>query len=209
MLLLSGGIDSPVAGVMMAKRGLSISAVHFYTPPYTGERALMKVRSLCEKMARYCGTVPLFIVPFTQISEQIKEYCREDFHTLIMRRLMMQIAQRIALDDGCGALVTGESVGQVASQTIMSLACTGAGLDLPVLRPVIGLDKEEIIAIARKIDTFETSILPFDDCCTVFTPRHPKTKPRLDEIISAESALDLEELIGRAMDGVQKEIIAQ
>jgi len=205
MLLLSGGIDSPVAGVMMAKRGLSISAVHFYSPPYTSERALLKVKTLCEKMTRYCGTIPLHIVPFTEISEAIKEHCREDFGTVIMRRFMMRIAQDIALQEECSGLITGESVGQVASQTMASLACTQAGLTLPVLRPVIGMDKEEIIAISRKIDTFETSIQPFDDCCTVFTPRHPKTKPRLEEVLKEEQKLDYEALVQRAIAQTTKE----
>ncbi len=205
MLLLSGGIDSPVAGVMMAKRGLAISAVHFYSPPYTSDRALLKVKALCEKMTRYCGTIPLHIVPFTEISEAIQSHCREDFGTIIMRRFMMRIAQDLALEDECSGLVTGESVGQVASQTMASLACTEAGLTLPVLRPVIGMDKEEIITISRKIDTFETSIQPFDDCCTVFTPRHPKTKPRLEEVRAEEQKLDFEVLVQRAIAGTTKE----
>lgn len=207
MLLLSGGIDSPVSGVMMAKRGLSISAVHFHSPPYTSERALLKVRSLGEKMTRYCGTIPLFIVPFTEISEAIKEHCREDLGTILMRRFMMKIAEEIALVDSCGALVTGESVGQVASQTLQSLACTQEGLTLPVLRPAVGMDKEEIVAIARKIDTFDLSIQPYDDCCTVFTPRRPKTKPRLEDVTVNEAKLEMEKLIQRAVDGTVKEII--
>jgi thiamine biosynthesis protein ThiI len=205
MLLLSGGIDSPVAGVMMAKRGLAISAVHFHSPPYTSERALLKVRALCEKMTRYCGTIPLHIVPFTEISEAIKEHCREDFGTIIMRRFMMRIAQDIALEEECSGLITGESVGQVASQTMASLACTQAGLILPVLRPVIGMDKEEIVAISRKIDTFETSIQPYDDCCTVFTPRRPKTKPKLEEVQAEEQKLDFEALVQRAIAQTAKE----
>ena len=201
MLLLSGGIDSPVAGYMMAKRGIQVMAAHFVSPPYTSERAQLKVRALCEKMTDYCGRVKLFIVPFTKIQEEIRDHCPEDFFTLIMRRFMMEIAQRIALREGCGALITGESVGQVASQTLAALACTEHGLEMPVLRPVIGMDKEEIITVARKIDTFETSILPYEDCCTVFTPRHPKTKPRLEQLLAAEAALDREALIASAVEG--------
>jgi len=206
-LLLSGGIDSPVAGYMMAKRGLSLIAVHFASPPYTSERAELKVRALCEKMSAYCGRVKLFTVPFSEIQEQIRERCPEDYFTLIMRRYMMEIASKIAHQNNCGALVTGESVAQVASQTLMALACTDDAASLPVLRPVIGMDKEEIISIARKIDTFETSILPYDDCCTVFTPRHPKTKPRLHEVVNAESPLSHDDLITRALDGVSSVVI--
>ncbi|MDR2908490.1 MAG: tRNA 4-thiouridine(8) synthase ThiI [Oscillospiraceae bacterium] len=207
MLLLSGGIDSPVAGVMMAKRGLSISAIHFHTPPYTSERALYKVKRLAGIMTRYCGTIPLFIVPFTKISEQIRELCPEQLSTIIMRRFMMRIADRMAQRDDCGALITGESVGQVASQTLPSLACTQEGLSLPVLRPAVGMDKEEIVSLSRKIGAFETSVEPFDDCCVVFTPRHPKTKPKLEEIIRAEEALDQGALILEALDGIEKVLI--
>ena len=200
-LLLSGGIDSPVAGYMMAKRGLSLIGVHFASPPYTSERSLQKVRDLCVKLSPYCGKITLFTVPFTKIKEQIRELCPEDLLTIIMRRFMMEIAERIAKVQDCAALITGESVGQVASQTPMALGCTQAAVkDLPVLRPVIGMDKEEIITIARKIDTFETSILPYDDCCTVFTPRHPKTKPRLGQILEAEIPLPREELIASAIE---------
>lgn len=201
-LLISGGIDSPVAGYMMAKRGLKIIAVHFASPPYTSERTELKVLSLCDKLVPYCGRIKLFIVPFTEIQEQIKKLCPEEYFTIIMRRYMMEIAERIALEHDCGALVTGESVGQVASQTIKSLACTEAVVTMPVLRPVIGMDKEEIVSIARKIDTFETSILPYDDCCTVFTPRHPRTKPRLPDVLTAEEKLDHDALISRALEGV-------
>ena len=201
-LLLSGGIDSPVAGYMMAKRGLRLIAVHFASPPYTSERSELKVRALCEKISAYCGRMKLFTVPFTEIQEQIKERCPEDYFTLIMRRYMMEIASKIALQNDCGALVTGESVAQVASQTLMALACTDDAAGLPVLRPVIGMDKEEIVSVARKIDTFDTSILPYDDCCTVFTPRHPKTKPRLGDVIKAEAPLARDDLIVRALGGV-------
>lgn len=202
MLLISGGIDSPVAGYMMSKRGLRMIAVHFVSPPYTSERAELKVRELCSKMTAYCGRIKLLIVPFTEIQEQIKKNCPEDYFTLIMRRYMMKIAEKLARQNDCGALVTGESVGQVASQTIMSLACTEAVVNMPVLRPVIGMDKEEIIAISRKIDTFETSILPYDDCCTVFTPKHPRTRPRLADVAAAEASLDSEALIERSISGV-------
>ena len=202
MLLLSGGIDSPVAGVMMAKRGLGISAVHFFSPPYTSERALLKVKQLCEKMTRYCGNVPLYVVPFTEISQAIREKCPEQYGTIIMRRLMMRIAQELAERERCASLITGESVGQVASQTIEALTCTQAGLHLPVLRPVIGMDKEEIIATARKIDTFEISVQPYDDCCTVFTPKRPKIRPKLDEVERAEAALDCEGLMKRSVESI-------
>lgn len=194
-LLLSGGIDSPVAGYMMAKRGLKLMAVHFAAPPYTSERAQKKVELLCEKIAPWCGRMRLYTVPFTKLQERIKERCPEDLFTLIMRRYMMIIGSKLAKQNDCGALITGESVGQVASQTLGAIACTDAATELPVLRPVIGMDKEEIIAVARKIDTFETSIQPYDDCCTVFTPRHPKTKPRLAEILAAEAEMDADELV--------------
>ncbi|MDR2932673.1 MAG: tRNA 4-thiouridine(8) synthase ThiI [Oscillospiraceae bacterium] len=202
-LLLSGGIDSPVAGYMMAKRGLKIIAVHFASPPYTSERSELKVHTLLEKLVPYTGSVRLFTVPFTEIQEEIKNKCDEDYFTLIMRRFMMVIAGEIAQNNRCGALITGESIGQVASQTMTALACTDAVSPLPVLRPVIGMDKEEIIQIARRIDTFETSILPYEDCCTVFTPRHPKTNPRLDAVEKAAAVLDSEALIRRAVDGAR------
>lgn len=199
-LLLSGGIDSPVAGYMMAKRGLKITAVHFASPPYTSERAQRKVEALCGKLAPWLGRVRLYTVPFTRLQERIRERCPEDLFTIVMRRYMMKIAERIALDNDCGALVTGESVGQVASQTLGALACTGAATALPVLRPVIGMDKEEIVAVARRIGTFDTSILPYDDCCTVFTPRHPKTKPRLGEVLAAEERLEADALVAEAVE---------
>jgi len=204
-LLLSGGIDSPVAGYMMAKRGLSLIGVHFASPPYTSDRSLQKVRDLCAKLTPYCGKVALFTVPFTKIQEHIRAHCPDDLMALIMRRFMMDIAERIAKVQDCSALITGESVGQVASQTLMALTCTEAAVrDLPVLRPVIGMDKEEIITIARKIDTFETSILPYEDCCTVFTPKHPKTKPRLAELLEAEAPLSRGELISEAIENTTR-----
>lgn len=208
LLLLSGGIDSPVAGYMLAKRGIKVSAVHFASPPYTSERSLQKVKALCEKLAPWCGRIAFCQVPFTKIQEQIKEHCPEDLSTLIMRRQMMAIAEELALGKDFGALITGESVGQVASQTLPALRCTGAAVEeLPVLRPVIGMDKEEIITVARKIDTFETSILPYDDCCTVFTPKHPKTKPRLADLINAEAAVDFSALRKEAVQNAAWETI--
>ena len=202
-LLMSGGIDSPVAGYMMAKRGLKVMAIHFASPPYTSEQAELKVRTLCEKLTPYLGPIRLFIVPFTEIQEQIKNNCAEDYFTLIMRRFMMEIAEKIAVKHRCGALITGESIGQVASQTMAAMACTDIVTTMPVLRPVIGMDKEEIIRIARKIDTFETSILPFEDCCTVFTPKHPKTNPKLDAVIQAQSVLDAAPMIEKAVENTR------
>ena len=202
-ILISGGIDSPVAAYMMAKRGISLTGIHFASPPYTSERAEMKVIALLERVGVYAGRMKLHIVPFTHIQEEIGKACPEELFTLIMRRFMMRIATRIAEQTECGALITGESVGQVASQTIPALACTDVVATLPVFRPVIGMDKEEIIAIARRIDTFETSIQPYEDCCTVFTPRHPRTRPRLAEIETAEQALDVEALVDEAIAGVR------
>ena len=203
MLLVSGGIDSPVAGYMMAKRGLEISAIHFVSPPYTSERAKQKVIDLAQKMCSYCGRIKLHIVPFTEIQEAIRDQCPEDLFTIIMRRYMMKIACRVARLNECEALITGESVGQVASQTIQAIACTNEVCDMPVLRPVIGMDKDEIVLISRKIDTFETSILPYEDCCTVFTPKHPRTKPQLKFVKYAEEQMDSEQLIQRAIDGIE------
>ena len=191
-LLLSGGIDSPVAGYMMAKRGLELIAVHFASPPYTSERARQKVVSLAERLLPYTGRIRLFVVPFTRLQEQLRDKGPEDYFTLLMRRAMMRVAEAIALREGCQGLITGESVGQVASQTIQALSVTDCVTALPVLRPAIGLDKSEIVAIARKIDTFETSILPYEDCCTVFTPRHPKTRPRPAEVARIEEAMGLD-----------------
>ncbi len=204
-ILLSGGIDSPVAAYMMAKRGIELTAVHFASPPYTSERAELKVKSLLQQVGEYAGSTTLHIVPFTHIQEEIGRHCPEELFTLVMRRFMMRIATRIAEREGCGALITGESVGQVASQTIGALQCTDAVATMPVFRPVIGMDKEEIIAIARRIGTFETSIQPYEDCCTVFTPRHPRTRPRVTELEQAEQALPVEELIAEAIAGVRTE----
>ena len=202
-ILISGGIDSPVAGYMMAKRGLELCGVHFASPPYTSERAKQKVVALMEKMAEYCGRMKLFVVPFTKIQEEIRDKCPEELFTIVMRRFMMHIASQVAQQQDCGALITGESVGQVASQTVKAIACTDIVADLPVFRPVIGMDKREIIAIAQEIDTFETSILPYEDCCTVFTPKHPRTRPRLDLVEAAEQALDTQKLIDDAIAGIE------
>lgn len=202
LLLLSGGIDSPVAAYMMAKRGLIVDGIHFQSPPYTSERALMKVQTLCEKLTAYCGDIKLYCVPFTEIQEALRDNCPEEYFTVIMRRLMMKIANRTAESYGYGALITGESMGQVASQTLRAIQCTDAAAKFPVFRPVIGMDKKEITDIARKIDTFETSVLPYEDCCTVFTPKHPKTRPVLSEIEKAESAFDFEPLINEAVENM-------
>lgn len=206
MLLLSGGIDSPVAGYMMAKRGIHISAIHYVSPPYTSERARLKVEQLCEKIVPYCGSIAFFCVPFTKIQEEIKNNCPEEFFTIIMRRLMMKIAQKISKKENCLALITGESVGQVASQTINALMCTDAVCEMPVFRPLIGMDKTEIVEIARKIDTFDISIQPYEDCCTVFTPRHPKVRPILSDIEAAETNFDFTPLIDEAVEKTEMKI---
>jgi thiamine biosynthesis protein ThiI len=187
LLLLSGGIDSPVAGFMMAKRGVEVEAVHFYSHPYTDERSKEKVVRLAEILAGYSGSVKLHVVPFTDIQLAIRDHCREEYLTIVMRRFMMVIADRLAKKIGAQALVTGEAMGQVASQTIMSLSVTDRATDLPVFRPLIGMDKNEVVEYARKIGTFETSILPYEDCCTVFTPKHPRTKPRLADVEREEN----------------------
>lgn len=202
LLLLSGGIDSPVAGAMMAKRGVIISAIHFQSPPYTSERALIKVERLAAKMTEHCGQITLFTVPFTEIQEAIRDNCPEELFTLIMRRLMMEIAQRVAEGYGFQALVTGESIGQVASQTMSALVTTDAVCRIPVFRPCICLDKKEIVDISYKIGTFDISIEPYEDCCTVFTPKHPKTQPTLDEVKKAQAMFDFEPLIEKAVNGI-------
>lgn len=206
LLLLSGGIDSPVAGWMMAKRGVHIAAIHYVSPPYTSDRARLKVEQLCDKLTDYCGGIAFYCVPFTEIQEAIKDNCPEEFFTIIMRRIMMEIAQRIAAQDGCLALITGESVGQVASQTMAAIACTDAVCRIPVFRPLIGMDKTEIIEIARRIDTFETSTLPYEDCCTVFTPKHPKVRPILADIEKAQNSFDFEPLIRKAVENTEQKI---
>ena len=199
--LLSGGIDSPVASYMIAKRGVELEMIHFASPPYTSEQAREKVLQLARELVPWCGRLNVTIVPFAGIQEEIRRNCPEDHFTLIMRRFMMRLADALARDLNCRALVTGESLGQVASQTMDALAVSGDVTDLPILRPVIGMDKEEIVRIARHIGTFETSILPYEDCCTVFTPRHPKTRPHVEEVREMEQALDVEGLVRRAMEG--------
>ncbi len=202
-ILISGGIDSPVAAWTMAKRGLKLDAIHFASPPYTSPRAEQKVKTLLSKVALYCGTIKLAIVPFTEIQEKIAENCPEEYFTLIMRRMMMRIAEKIASYHKCGALITGESLGQVASQTLPAIGVTDAVTQMPVLRPLIGSDKEEIIKISRKIDTFETSCLPYEDCCTVFTPKHPKTRPTIALCEEAEASLDIDGLIKSAIQNTK------
>lgn len=206
-VLISGGIDSPVAAWMMAKRGLELTAVHFASPPYTSELAEEKVLELLRKVSRYSGWITTFVVPFTEIQEQIREKCPEELFTLVMRRYMMKISEQIAREQNCLALITGESMGQVASQTMAALVCTDDAVHMPVFRPCIGMDKEEIIAISRKIDTFDTSIQPYEDCCTVFTPKHPRTRPKLESVVAAEEMLDGVALIERAVAGVRKIIV--
>ncbi len=202
-ILISGGIDSPVAAYMMAKRGIRLTAIHFASPPYTSERAEQKVVRLLKKVARYSGDMNMYTVPFTEIQETIRKKCPEDYFTIIMRRLMMKISERIARDRKCQALITGESLGQVASQTIGAIACTDAAASIPVFRPLIGMDKQEIIDISYKIDTFETSIEPYEDCCTVFTPKHPRTKPVLERIEDAEAKGEFDEMIERALQNLK------
>ena len=204
MILLSGGIDSPVAAYMIAKRGVEIEAVHFFSYPYTSQLAKDKVIELARLVTRYSGRMTVNVVSFTQIQEAIRDNCPEEYFTLIMRRFMMEISQRIAKHDGCGALITGENLGQVASQTMEAMTVTGAMVDIPIFMPLVGMDKEEIVTIARKIGTLETSILPYEDCCTVFTPKHPKTKPTLGQVINAERKLDREALITQALENIEK-----
>lgn len=207
-ILISGGIDSPVAAYMMAKRGIELCAIHFASPPYTSELAEMKVMELLKRVAQYSGVITTYVVPFTKIQEAIRDLCPEEFFTIIMRRIMMMISQEIAKSQNCSALITGESVGQVASQTMYALACTDCAVEMPVFRPCIGMDKEEIIAISRKIDTFETSIQPYEDCCTVFTPKHPKTRPHIDDVVKAEQNIEnLDELVAEAITNAKKVII--
>lgn len=204
MCLLSGGIDSPVAAYMMAKRGVEIECVHFFSYPYTSELAKNKVLELARLVTRYCGRMTVNVVSFTQIQEAIRDNCPEEFFTLIMRRFMMEISQRIGQEHGCEALITGENLGQVASQTMQAMAVTGAVVDVPIFMPLVGMDKEEIVTIARKIGTMQTAILPYEDCCTVFTPKHPKTKPSLNQLINAERNLDREALILQAIENTEK-----
>ena len=203
-VLLSGGIDSPVAGYMIAKRGVEIECIHFFSYPYTSERAKEKVLELARLMTRYCGRMTVDVVGFTKVQEAIRNNCREEYFTIIMRRFMMRIAQAIAKDHGAKCLVTGENLGQVASQTMDAMAVTGAVVDIPMFHPLIGMDKEEIVTRARKIGTLETSILPYEDCCTVFTPKHPKTKPVLALVEAEEAKLDVDALVADALANTEK-----
>lgn len=198
-ILISGGIDSPVAAYMMAKRGLKLTAVHFASPPYTSKRAEDKVVRLLRRVSRYAGKMTMYTVPFTKIQKTIKNECPEELFTIIMRRLMMQISSRIAADNDCTALITGESLGQVASQTIGALSCTDDAADLLVFRPLIGMDKQEIIDISYKIDTYDISIEPYEDCCTVFTPKHPRTRPVLKYVKEAQEKANFEPMIEEAL----------
>ena len=202
--LLSGGIDSPVSSWMMARRGVQLEMVHFVSPPYTSQQALDKVLELAKLLTVWCGRTTVHVIPFTKIQEEIRKNCPEEYFTLIMRRFMMRLAQNVAKNVHAGALVTGESLGQVASQTLPALNVTEDVTSLPVLRPLIGMDKVEIIRISREIGCFETSILPYEDCCTVFTPRHPCTRPKLEDVRAAEAVLDVEALMNEAMAGRER-----
>ena len=202
--LLSGGIDSPVSTYMIAKRGVHMIPVHFFSFPYTSELAKQKVLDLAKVLTDYCGRMTVEVVPFTHIQTEIRDKCPEEYFTLIMRRFMMRISQAIADRNGAKALVTGENLGQVASQTMEALGCTEAVCRVPVLRPLIGFDKEDIVRLSRKIGTFELSTLPYEDCCTVFTPRHPRTKPRIDAVEEAEAVLDIDGLVAEALAGIER-----
>ncbi|MEG0320668.1 MAG: tRNA uracil 4-sulfurtransferase ThiI [Oscillospiraceae bacterium] len=202
--LLSGGIDSPVSSWMMAKRGLELEMVHFFSPPYTSPEAKQKVLDLAKLLTPWCGRVRVHVVPFTAIQEELRRKCPEELFTIIMRRFMMRIAARVAHLTAAHALVTGESLGQVASQTMLAMNCTGNVVDMPIFRPVVGMDKEEIVQIARRIGTFETSIQPFEDCCTVFTPKHPRTRPKMDEVDAAEADLDIQALVDDAVHNIER-----
>ncbi len=202
--LLSGGIDSPVASWMIAKRGIALEMVHFFSYPYTSEEAKHKVLDLARLLTPWCGNLIVHVVPFTAIQEELRRKCPEELFTVLMRRFMMRIAEKVAQRIGAGAIVTGECLGQVASQTMEAMRATSAVTTLPILRPVVGMDKEEIVRIARKINTFETSILPYEDCCTVFTPRHPRLRPVLGELEAAEAALDVEGLVQAAVEGIER-----
>ena len=202
--LLSGGIDSPVSSWMIAKRGVALDMVHFFSYPYTSPEAKEKVIQLARDLLPYTGRLVVHVVPFTAIQEELRRSCPEEMFTLVMRRFMMRIAEDIAAHNECKAIVTGENLGQVASQTMEAMACTQAVTNLPVLQPLIGMDKRDIVKIARDIGTFDTSILPYEDCCTVFTPRHPKTRPTVAEVAEAESALDIDALVREAVDGIER-----
>jgi len=207
LLLLSGGIDSPVAGYMMAKRGVEVQSLHFESYPYTSERARNKVIELAKKLCEYTDTMKLNIISLTEIQEAIRDNCDEEYFTLILRRFMMELAQKVAYRNKCASIITGESLGQVASQTMHAIGVTGEGITLPILRPLIAFDKEDIVKISRKIDTFETSVLPFEDCCTVFTPRHPKTRPEIEKIREQEARLDRKALLESAFASLNTMIL--
>ena len=203
MLLLSGGIDSPVAGYMIAKRGVQLNCIHYHSFPFTSEQAKQKVIDLAKQLSAYAGPIRMYVVPFTELQQELYQKCPESQLTILMRRYMMRIANRIAHRANCSALITGESIGQVASQTMDGLCCTNAVCDMPVFRPLIGFDKTEIMDYAEKIGTYETSILPYEDCCTIFTPKHPQTKPRVEQLIESEKLIDGEGLIRRAIEGIE------
>ena len=203
MLLLSGGIDSPVAGYMIAKRGVQLNCIHYHSFPFTSEQAKQKVIDLARQLSAYAGPIRMYVVPFTELQQELYQKCPESQLTILMRRYMMRIANRIAHRANCSALITGESIGQVASQTMDGLCCTNAVCDMPVFRPLIGFDKTEIMDYAEKIGTYETSILPYEDCCTIFTPQHPQTKPRVEQLIESEKLIDGEGLIRRAIEGIE------
>ena len=202
--LLSGGIDSPVASWMIAKRGVALEMVHFFSYPYTSPEAKEKVLELARLLTPWCGRLTVHVVPFTAIQEELRRSCPEELFTVLMRRFMMRIAQEVANRCGAKALVTGECLGQVASQTMEAMAVTGAVTRLPILRPVVGMDKEDIVRVAREIGTFDTSILPYEDCCTVFTPRHPRLRPTLEEVEAAEASLDVEAMVRSAVEGIER-----
>lgn len=208
LLLLSGGIDSPVAGWMVGKRGVDIEAIHFHSYPFTSDRAKEKVMDLAKILSGYCGAFKLYSVNLLPIQKEINEKCPEEEMTILSRRFMMKIAERVAMQNDCDALVTGESIGQVASQTVKSLHVTNSAVNIPVFRPLIAMDKVDIIDLSQKIETYETSILPFEDCCTVFLPKHPVTQPRLEKILQSESKLDVEELINAALEDLEVEVIS-
>lgn len=207
LLLLSGGIDSPVAGYMIAKRGVELNAIHYHSFPFTSEQAKQKVVDLAKLLTGYTGPIRLFVVPFTKIQQELYDKCPDNQLTILMRRFMMRIANQVGIREECGALVTGESIGQVASQTMDGLNCSNAVCTLPVFRPLIGFDKTEIMDVAQRIGTYETSILPFEDCCTIFTPKHPLTKPKIDRLEESETLLDVEGLIKEAIDGIETILI--
>lgn len=207
LLLVSGGIDSPVAGFMLAKRGVEIDALHFFSPPYTGPKAKEKVIDLCRIVSTYAKKINLYVVNFTEPQLQIRDNCPHEQLVLLMRRIMMRIAEKVAHQKGCQALITGENIGQVASQTMESIVATNDVVDIPVFRPLIGMDKNEIIDYARKIGTYETSILPYEDCCTVFVPKHPETKPKIFKLVESEKKLDIDKIVEECISNIETIVI--